>query len=903
MTLVAASSTIQSPITFSDYVFNFAQALESEIRVALKNKGQKAYLSDGRHIGRRGKWELYSFNSDREITLPDDIEVQVECQGKEYVGNIISNDGFIIVLGLEVYLGDTISTLIMQISPIFLLQKLQERLGEARFRQANPNNLAYRLLQRLDLSEYNPAEAAQVDQLLEKISWRLGKSLEYNEDQRQAVASVLGRDISFIWGPPGTGKTKTLGMAVAALVEAGQSVLVVTHSNAAVDVALLSIAPNVVGSEAYEEGSILRFGIIRNKELQKEYPNVHVRGVVERQNPQIIAELNKLEAERKEVSNKTRREGLGAAEKSILTRNLNRIQDRLKEITTELQQRELELVKKAQVVACTLSKMTIASEVYERTFDAVVIDEASMALIPHCVLAATLAAKRVAIFGDFRQLAPIAQSDEPPAKEWLHRDIFNQAGIVERVRQNQPDSRLVMLRTQYRMHPAISAIPNHFFYNSKLLDGPQTASRAEKIVESEPVPGQPIALYDTSKMLSYCFSDWQSKSRFNPLSALIAVNEAYRIAQKSEQKQVSLGIITPYAAQSRLINKMLRDLKLSERGVKVATVHRFQGSEQDHIIFDAVESPPKNKAGKLVIGEMGSTAMRLINVAISRAKGKFIGIVQRDYLKTVLNETDVFGRVVEQLANIYPPQALSWPTNKATAKWQLDLPGVTYYPDSKSPAKFLETDLLKARGEIAVYWPSDVKAREFFNISIIKKRDAERIRTFISGPGRNEFKIGIQNVDFRPTHLQTGMCMVGIDRDILWIYLNPKNPSYPVLRIFMPDTVRLLYNFWELLPEDQGKSILDKIAAGQSPVGNPCLKCGSPMWLDEGPFGLFLRCTNYECNATKNMTAKDAEALAQVQGIYCRKCGGQVRGVKSDQKWFLGCKNYPECKEITPLRA
>ncbi|MES1023385.1 AAA domain-containing protein [Gloeocapsa sp. BRSZ] len=66
--------------------------------------------------------------------------------------------------------------------------------------------------------------------------------MEYNENQLLAIDKVLSQNVSFIWEPPGTGKTKTLGMAVAALVQAGESVLVVAHSNAAVDVVMLNVA-------------------------------------------------------------------------------------------------------------------------------------------------------------------------------------------------------------------------------------------------------------------------------------------------------------------------------------------------------------------------------------------------------------------------------------------------------------------------------------------------------------------------------------------------------------------------------------------------------------------------------------------------------------------------------------
>ncbi len=126
--------------------------------------------------------------------------------------------------------------------------------------------------------------------------------------------------------------------------------------------------------------------------------------------------------------------------------------------------RVADLVRTATVVGCTLSKATIAQDIFQRRFDAVVIDEASMAYIPHCAFVSSLARQRVAIFGDFRQLAPIAQADTDAVREWLQRDMFAQAGITARVHDHRTDSRLVLLREQHRMHPAIASVINDAFY-------------------------------------------------------------------------------------------------------------------------------------------------------------------------------------------------------------------------------------------------------------------------------------------------------------------------------------------------------------------------------------------------------------------------------------------------------
>ena len=49
-----------------------------------------------------------------------------------------------------------------------------------------------------------------------------------------------------------------------------------------------------------------------------------------------------------------------------------------------------------------------------------------------------------------------------------------------------------------------------------------------------------------------------------------------------------------------------------------ATVHRFQGNEQDCIVLDLVDGPPDKKAGRILTGNfVDSDAGKLINVAVS----------------------------------------------------------------------------------------------------------------------------------------------------------------------------------------------------------------------------------------------------------------------------------------------
>src|SRR5690606_37521667 len=124
---------------------------------------------------------------------------------------------------------------------------------------------------------------------------------------------------------------------------------------------------------------------------------------------------DELEAQREKLTRQLGRPSSEAA-KRRLQDELEAVKLALEPLREQLKQHEDELLERAVVVACTFSKAVIAPQIYQRRFDNVIIDEASMAYIPHCVFASSLARKRIAIFGDLRQLAPISQAETEAAQ-------------------------------------------------------------------------------------------------------------------------------------------------------------------------------------------------------------------------------------------------------------------------------------------------------------------------------------------------------------------------------------------------------------------------------------------------------------------------------------------------------
>ncbi|BBD63288.1 ATP-dependent RecD-like DNA helicase (plasmid) [Nostoc sp. HK-01] len=372
-------------MSYLEYQKHFTKALEDEIKALRKSGGQKTFLSDGRLLGKRGGYYIYSFTTDSEIRFPDDTPVDLEYKKTKYKGILVSVEGFDIILALEKNLGDSIPTAILYTSPWFLLEELKNRLLESSNLKGANRNLAEILLG--DKNEPNfPTSDSQ--KLINQIEQRLQQPIECNEYQKSAVDKVISRQVSFVWGPPGTGKTKTLGLTVSALVQAGESVLVIAHSNTAVDTAMESVAKYVQGAPVYENGLVLRYGVVTPGSL-KEFPQLHVRGVARRQNPKLIEEIERLEKQRKELVKRSRIEKLTELQRQTIQNDIATVKRALHPLKHQLKQKESQLVKQAVVVGCTFSKAAIAQEISQRRFDAIVVDEASMAYIPHCVYVST----------------------------------------------------------------------------------------------------------------------------------------------------------------------------------------------------------------------------------------------------------------------------------------------------------------------------------------------------------------------------------------------------------------------------------------------------------------------------------------------------------------------------------
>lgn len=891
---MSAISASVVPIRESRGLFDeFCTALDDEI-LASRKQLKPFYLTDGKYIGHCSDGELYSFQADSEIRIPDESRIELEVHKVAYPGALPAGEGFTALLRLEDFVGERVDSARLRSAPWFLLRDLKTRLRDAELGLAANRELA--------MAAINGAvrecskDLLSAMRLLDKLR-KNGAEIRANRRQEDAIALVLGSAVSYIWGPPGTGKTSTLGAAVGTLATRDESVLVAAHSNAAVDVAAVQIAKSLRGSELLRDGLVVRVGPSHLPEA-RQTKEIQIEEIVRRTNPGLIQQLTDLKEVRKRLVNHSRSTSLSARESETVTQLLDQTRQQIANRQNELIQLSETIVRNAKVVCATLSKAVISKLIFERRFDTVIVDEGSMAYIPSVFFAATLAKRAAAVFGDFRQLAPIAQADTDLARKWLSRDVFESAEVIRAVNADRPPRNLSLLDTQYRMHPRIRRVVDELIYKGKLKDEPTNETSSSHIVARAPKAGLPIILVDTRSLYQVCRSDKESYSPFNLAEACLTIEIAKEAIDAGEK---SLGIITPYAAQSRLIHKLLHDTGLDSAGVIVSTVHKFQGSERDTILFSCVDSYPRKKPSKLMDGYFESGAMRLLNVATSRAKGKFIFVSNAGFFESMLPANAMVRRWIEHLKSDIvadqPRFSPSW-----GPLWGIGLPNIKSRLSEKVGNSELVQAIDGAKDQVALAWSrSDSLSAAIVNS--LHYAGERGCAIFVGGVTNRGALIGhIKNLQLTDATGEPER-LLALDRKLCFLLGDSKH-KHGALRIETPATVRLLLELMSVVPvSERTDSFTDRAAPGKSPLGIKCSACGSSaMWPCETDFGIALRCAEKHCKKTQRFTENTATEFAALMGLTCNLCDGRMVGKRGDRGIFLACGNYPKCRSSKALR-
>jgi hypothetical protein len=460
-------------------------------------------------------------------------------------------------------------------------------------------------------------------------------SPDLNESQASALSRVVGSDIQFVWGPPGTGKTHVLGHAGAELAASGR-VLIVASTNVAVDEAASRII-QILGPGAIEANRIIRFGA---GELAGSDPALGLDAAVTRAEglqPSGLTRVLEEAAERlgtRPVPGETiaiaAHRVLAAAAKSQDPADAA-IASRVAAAHQAAGRRALET---ADVLLCTLARLSVREELATLRFESVLIDEASAVTLPYALFAASLARRRVAVFGDFQQLPAVVQSRGEKARDWMRKDIFRASGVLDSPDGlPSPRDRLCsMLDEQYRMRPAIRSLIGDLFYGGRLRDGlPDPGGEGD------------LLLVDTAGLQPAVTRAESSRLNDKHIELLLQVLEML-----GRQGVSDVAVVAPYRVHVRELRKRVRSQlgRAAPSDLEMATIHRFQGREKQVVIFDTVDAPPDSSW--FLDERRNPDFPRMLNVALSRSRDLLILLGTAEGLRRTLPEDALLNRVVDR---------------------------------------------------------------------------------------------------------------------------------------------------------------------------------------------------------------------------------------------------------------
>lgn len=344
-----------------------------------------------------------------------------------------------------------------------------------------------------------------------------------------------------------------------------------------------------------------------------------------------------------------------------LTEKETGLKQQITALQEEITDTRSRILREARVVACTAYKPLSDPDIAKMSFDCVVVDEASMMTLPLYFCSAALASSRVVIAGDFRQLRPIVRmnrpkdtDDSPRATnqrryhELLISNPFTKSGVISRFGIGVATTELIALRDQYRMRKEISDLVSTFFYPEHTL-----RAAGNRPATSTPWGDSPFIFFDTASLKPES-SSVNGKSQRNVIHAFAVEAIAHRLIEDgwelSATAERSFGIVSPYAKQVQLIERLLSHGTGQRIGTGVSTVHRFQGNERDLMIIDLtrVASDEDSKLGSFIgHPDPMDPANSMWNVAISRARHHVIVVADSETL--ALNRTSVIAKLIEAM--------------------------------------------------------------------------------------------------------------------------------------------------------------------------------------------------------------------------------------------------------------
>ncbi len=627
------------------------KAVEAEIEAVREKPSQDVFFE-----GKRSKHQppgefYYDFKSqNRSIRFAEVIRGEMDGHEDELDIYPVEVDEKKVVLHFPHNFGDTIPKVHLEWENDFILRKLRDELNY--LLDTERKELRKRIGCLFDpdaKSSHHPEDKIRV----------LDDSRR-NEAQHEGLIKSLQNRVLFVWGPPGTGKTSTLGFIIANYLVKGKSVLFASNTNRAVDVGLLSALEAITAVEKeHLEDKATRIGEIALESPRLE--QIHFEQQMEQrdqQQKQKAAKIsNKLDTYRKlqkEIDNLLQ---LGEDVPRELEQEINRLGAMLDEYGGEAAAEELieemtQLNERAELrrfklAATTLAKVCTSELFNGLEFDAVMIDEASMANLPYLMVLAAKAKAHIVVVGDPMQLPPIAITNDFASRSFLEKDIFSYVSKSETTEDlfnwhdfNRPIT--TFFDTQYRLKRDLAEVLSSVFYEGRL----KTADGSRQVADGKNSKEEATVNVVDTQRYGPVLTQKDEGRGFSPVNEVhlrFIVKMVKRLVKKNFVPIDQIGIIVPFRNAVYDVRAMLYEKGYGQ--VEVGTIHTFQGREKQVIIFDTVMSGELQRGRKRHYSvrpfdedKNGLSVPRLLNVAFSRSKERLVILADMDHINKMYSD-------------------------------------------------------------------------------------------------------------------------------------------------------------------------------------------------------------------------------------------------------------------------
>ncbi|QDT24355.1 AAA domain-containing protein [Gimesia chilikensis] len=466
---------------------------------------------------------------------------------------------------------------------------------------------------------------------------------------------------SILWGPPGTGKTYTTGLQIASILDdQTERILVVSTTNRATDAVALSIgdATRTIDTSYLENGEILRIG--KGASAQRFKAN-HLEELLEGTESELLSKIESLTHDLKSTES--------SDDKAFARKKISELRSK-----TNDQSKLIFFDPDVRVVISTafkamsfLNDSTIRKliENGDAPFTTIFIDEAGLISRTAVAALSLLAAKRVVLVGDSKQLAPISRITRiltTRQQTWLASSGLSHLDEIE-----ETPSAVHVLSEQRRMHPDVCKIVSNYQYDGFLKTAKETIDRESTL---------PTFISDYSRAIWYVLDEEDSDlvsirakrgQGNNSWMRSITPDILQKLFSESSVRQSKGLFISPFKAQAQSISKRFSNWDLPNW--EASTVHSQQGSEADIVIFDTVNASSYSWPFE--------EWKRLTNVALSRAREAVIVLASRSEME----EPYLKSLTAELTPSILVQQG-------ATVRWQkVDLKGGNTHNSGHDPSK------------------------------------------------------------------------------------------------------------------------------------------------------------------------------------------------------------------------